>query len=49
MFSTEFVDAALDLRAEVAHETLDRPGSGVAQCADGAAFDLFAIGNVMLE
>lgn len=37
----EFLDAALDLWAEVAHETLDGPCSSVTQRTDGASFDLF--------
>src|SRR5205085_5022442 len=37
-------DPALELGAVVADEALDRPGGGVAQGADGVAFDL--LGNV---
>ena len=33
-------DAALELGAEVLDQALDRPGGGVAQRADGVAFDL---------
>ena len=33
-------DPALELRAEVANQPLDRPGGRVAQCADRMAFDL---------
>lgn len=30
------------IRTEMAEETLDWPGGGVTQCADGSTFDLFA-------
>src|SRR5687768_445286 len=33
-------DAALEFGAEVLNQALDRPGGGVAQRADGVAFDL---------
>lgn len=39
----EFLDAALDLWAEVAHEALNGPCSGVTQRANSAALDLFPV------
>lgn len=41
----EVRDAALNLRTEVAHEALDRPRGGVAQCTDSATLDLFSAGR----
>src|SRR3954470_23116022 len=35
------VDARLDLVTEMRDQALDRPGRGVAERADGVAFDLF--------
>src|SRR6185312_11321331 len=35
-----FLDAALHLRPEMADQALHRPGRGIAQGADGVAFDL---------
>src|SRR3546814_13069583 len=35
-----FADPALHLRAEVADQTLDRPGGGISEGADRVAFDL---------
>lgn len=40
--STECVDAGLNLWTEMAHETLNWPGSSVAESTDRASFDLFA-------
>src|SRR5690606_5786895 len=39
------LDAALQLRAEMADQALHRPGGGIAQRADGVAFDL--LGDVV--
>ena len=38
----ELVYPTFDLRAEMAHETLDRPGGCITEGADRPAFDLFA-------
>ena len=43
VLSTERGDALLDLRTEVPHKTLDGPCCGIAQGANCAAFDLFAV------
>jgi hypothetical protein len=37
----ELLNAPLDLGSEMAHEALDRPGSGVTQSTDRASLDLF--------
>src|SRR5882724_6905225 len=36
-----FVDARLDLVAEMRDQALDRPGRGIAKRADGVTLDLF--------
>ena len=43
LLRSELLDARLDLGPEMAHETLDWPCGGVAEGADCAAFDLFAV------
>jgi hypothetical protein len=39
---TEFFDAAFDFRTEMAHETLNGPGSRISQSANRATFNLFS-------
>lgn len=45
----ELLNALLNLRSEVTHETLYRPGSGIAQSADRSAFDLFPVQISVLD
>ena len=39
----EFVDPRLDFRAEVSHQTLDGPRSGVPKSTDRPTLNLFAV------
>jgi hypothetical protein len=41
--SLVLLDATFNFRAEVAHETLDGPCSGITESADRSTFNLFSV------